>query len=95
MLHVLALSLINASFVYVNRYVPIRGTSSESQQFLRSKRSRDRSVHAIEVYERYNNTTACFEEASLWLPALLNAVASLGETLVGYLTLNALSESVH
>jgi len=68
---------------YLIRYVPIRGSNNESQQFLRSKRSRDRSVHAIEVYERYNNTTASFEEASLWLPALLKAVASLGESLVG------------
>jgi len=69
------------SLIY--RYVPIRSSSGEGQQFLRSKRSRDRSVNAIEVYERYNSTAACFEEASLWLPAMFKAVSTLGEALLG------------
>ena len=37
----------------------------------------------LEVYERYDNTAAAFEDSSFWMPTLLKAVSSLGETLMG------------
>lgn len=63
------------------RYVPVRADQEENQQFLRSKRAKDRNL--LEVYERYDNTAAAFEDATFWMPALLKAITSLGEPLLG------------